>query len=121
MGRGSRLTLALWGAQTQDMEWASGGFSGTRQYARDKRRQVAYTEWWAEQPENKGVQFYTMHPGEFRVVHRLWESVAPAASARGLRPAGTPCRLGGDRGAEERDDELLRIDKGQAQDAGAGG
>lgn len=28
-----------------------------------RRRQVAYTEWWAEQPENKGVGFYSMHPG----------------------------------------------------------
>ena len=44
-------------------QWTGGGFDGARQYARDKRRQLAYTEWWAEQPANKGVGFYTMHPG----------------------------------------------------------
>jgi len=32
-------------------------------YARNKRIQVALTEWWAEKYNNKGVGFYSMHPG----------------------------------------------------------
>ena len=49
---------------SEDMQWAKeGGFTGARQYARDKRRQVALTERWAAQPANAGVTFVSMHPG----------------------------------------------------------
>jgi dehydrogenase/reductase SDR family protein 12 len=49
---------------TKEMQWGTeGGFSGARQYARDKRRQTALTEYWAAQPQNAGVIFVSMHPG----------------------------------------------------------
>lgn len=48
---------------TDDLQWTSSGFDGARQYARDKRRQTALTEWWAADPANAGVVFTAMHPG----------------------------------------------------------
>ena len=62
------VTVASGGAYTEpleidDLQWERGGFSGTKQYARDKRRQLACTEWWAAQPANAGVLFLAMHPG----------------------------------------------------------
>lgn len=47
-----------------DLQWArAGGFDGARQYARDKRRQTALTERWAEAHRASGVTFFAMHPG----------------------------------------------------------
>ncbi|XWS23504.1 hypothetical protein CRYUN_Cryun28dG0019700 [Craigia yunnanensis] len=40
-----------------------GKFDGVEQYARNKRVQVAQTEKWAEMYKNKGIGFYSMHPG----------------------------------------------------------
>jgi NAD(P)-dependent dehydrogenase (short-subunit alcohol dehydrogenase family) len=49
---------------TKDLQWSKeGGFSGARQYARDKRRQTVLTEHWASLAENSGVVFASMHPG----------------------------------------------------------
>ena len=45
-----------------DLQWATeGGFDGARQYARDKSRQTALTERWAQDHPN--LLFFTMHPG----------------------------------------------------------
>mmetsp|Transcript_19928 Transcript_19928/g.63396 ORF Transcript_19928/g.63396 Transcript_19928/m.63396 type:complete len:322 (-) Transcript_19928:25-990(-) len=39
-------------------------FDGTKCYAKDKRRQVALAEHWAEtSPGSSGIQSYSMHPG----------------------------------------------------------
>lgn len=48
---------------TKDLQFSESKFDGTIQYARNKRVQVALTEKWAEIYGNKGVGFYTMHPG----------------------------------------------------------
>ncbi|KAL5560261.1 hypothetical protein UlMin_036472 [Ulmus minor] len=48
---------------TQDLQFSDGNFNGVDQYARNKRVQVALTENWAEMYKNKGVGFYSMHPG----------------------------------------------------------
>lgn len=58
---GGQYTEAL---SLTDMQWKSGsGFSGARQYARDKRRQTALTERWGRDPANAGVFFASCHPG----------------------------------------------------------
>ncbi|OIV98815.1 hypothetical protein TanjilG_25061 [Lupinus angustifolius] len=41
----------------------SAKFDGLEQYARNKRIQVALTETWADKYKNKGIGFYSMHPG----------------------------------------------------------
>ncbi|RLM48740.1 hypothetical protein C2845_PMPSC004506 [Panicum miliaceum] len=60
------ITVASGGMYTEplnkDLQFSEGNFDGTLQYARNKRIQVALTEWWAEK-YNKGVGFYSMHPG----------------------------------------------------------
>lgn len=38
-------------------------FEGSTQYARNKRIQVVLTEKWAEKYSEKGIGFYSMHPG----------------------------------------------------------
>ncbi|XP_042442276.1 dehydrogenase/reductase SDR family member 12-like [Zingiber officinale] len=48
---------------TTDLQFTETKFDGTQQYARNKRVQVALTEKWAETYSNKGIDFYTMHPG----------------------------------------------------------
>jgi len=49
---------------TEDLQWKErGGFDGSRQYARDKRRQTALTELWGKDAANAGVTFASMHPG----------------------------------------------------------
>ncbi|XP_072985836.1 uncharacterized protein [Typha latifolia] len=48
---------------TRDLQFSENNFDGTLQYARNKRVQVALTEQWAETYKNKGVGFYSMHPG----------------------------------------------------------
>ncbi|KAK9111165.1 hypothetical protein Scep_018684 [Stephania cephalantha] len=48
---------------TTDLQYSEGKFDGTRQYARNKRIQVALTEKWAEMYGDKGIGFYSMHPG----------------------------------------------------------
>ncbi|XVE60893.1 hypothetical protein DITRI_Ditri05aG0163400 [Diplodiscus trichospermus] len=48
---------------TSDLEFGDGKFDGVEQYARNKRVQVALTEKWAEMYKNKGIGFYSMHPG----------------------------------------------------------
>ncbi|KAF3445467.1 hypothetical protein FNV43_RR10643 [Rhamnella rubrinervis] len=48
---------------TNDLQFSDGKFNGVQQYARNKRVQVALTEKWAEIYKNKGIGFYTMHPG----------------------------------------------------------
>lgn len=48
---------------TKDLQFSESKFDGTLQYARNKRVQVALTEKWAEIYGNKGVDFYSMHPG----------------------------------------------------------
>ncbi|WJX66294.1 hypothetical protein P8452_50864 [Trifolium repens] len=42
---------------------SEGNFNGTEQYARNNRVQVALTENWGETYKNKGIGFYSMHPG----------------------------------------------------------
>ncbi|GAQ89175.1 NAD(P)-binding Rossmann-fold superfamily protein [Klebsormidium nitens] len=50
--------------EVDDVEWArSGRFNGTRQYARNKRQQLALVEHWMEVARTPGVAFLSMHPG----------------------------------------------------------
>lgn len=48
---------------TSDFQFDEGKFDGTVQYARNKRLQVALTEKWAELYGDRGIGFYSMHPG----------------------------------------------------------
>ncbi|XP_024009820.1 dehydrogenase/reductase SDR family member 12 isoform X1 [Eutrema salsugineum] len=48
---------------TTDLQFSGENFDGVLQYARNKRIQVALTEKWAEKFKNKGIGFYSMHPG----------------------------------------------------------
>ncbi|KAJ1691200.1 hypothetical protein LUZ63_015355 [Rhynchospora breviuscula] len=48
---------------TKDLQFSESNFDGSQQYARNKRLQVALTEKWAENYNNKGIGFYSMHPG----------------------------------------------------------
>ncbi|KAF5177004.1 Dehydrogenase/reductase SDR family member [Thalictrum thalictroides] len=48
---------------TKDLQFTESNFDGTLQYARNKRVQVALTEKWTETYGNKGISFYSMHPG----------------------------------------------------------
>ncbi|XP_010530130.1 PREDICTED: dehydrogenase/reductase SDR family member 12 [Tarenaya hassleriana] len=48
---------------TTDLQFSEERFNGVEQYARNKRLQVALTEKWAEKYKNKGIGFYSMHPG----------------------------------------------------------
>ncbi|CAK7346727.1 unnamed protein product [Dovyalis caffra] len=48
---------------TTDLQFSKGKFDGVEQYARNKRVQVALTEKWAEMYKDKGISFYSMHPG----------------------------------------------------------
>ncbi|XP_018848102.2 dehydrogenase/reductase SDR family member 12 [Juglans regia] len=48
---------------TKDLQFSDSNFNGVEQYARNKRVQVALTEKWAEIYKNKGIGFYSMHPG----------------------------------------------------------
>ncbi|KAL9665849.1 hypothetical protein QQ045_000170 [Rhodiola kirilowii] len=48
---------------TRDLQYSGPKFDGVEQYARNKRLQVALTEKWANMYENKGIRFYSMHPG----------------------------------------------------------
>lgn len=48
---------------TTDLQFSEGDFDGVLQYARNKRVQVALTEKWAEMYKDKGIGFYSMHPG----------------------------------------------------------
>ncbi|WJX71196.1 hypothetical protein P8452_55216 [Trifolium repens] len=48
---------------TKDLQFSESNFNGTEQYARNKRVQVALTENWGETYKNKGIGFYSMHPG----------------------------------------------------------
>ncbi|KAK1306784.1 hypothetical protein QJS10_CPA10g00555 [Acorus calamus] len=48
---------------TEDLQFSESKFDGTLQYARNKRLQVALTEKWAETYKDKGIGFYSMHPG----------------------------------------------------------
>ncbi|KAG8491039.1 hypothetical protein CXB51_014187 [Gossypium anomalum] len=48
---------------TSDLQFSDGKFNAAEQYARNKRVQVALTEKWAEMYKNKGIGFYSMHPG----------------------------------------------------------
>ncbi|KAG6400207.1 hypothetical protein SASPL_137032 [Salvia splendens] len=48
---------------TEDLQFNSKEFNGVEQYARNKRVQVALTEKWAETNKDKGIGFYSMHPG----------------------------------------------------------
>ncbi|KAE9617462.1 putative NADP-retinol dehydrogenase [Lupinus albus] len=47
---------------TTDLQYSE-NFNGVEQYARNKRIQVALTETWADKYKNKGIGFYSMHPG----------------------------------------------------------
>ncbi|GJM98087.1 hypothetical protein PR202_ga15063 [Eleusine coracana subsp. coracana] len=61
------ITVSSGGMYTEplnkDLQFNDGNFDGTQQYARNKRVQVALTEWWSEKYRDKGVGFYSMHPG----------------------------------------------------------
>ncbi|XP_044475695.1 dehydrogenase/reductase SDR family member 12 isoform X2 [Mangifera indica] len=46
-----------------DLQFNNGKFNGAEQYARNKRVQVALTEKWSEIYKEKGISFYSMHPG----------------------------------------------------------
>ncbi|KAL3592600.1 hypothetical protein D5086_011240 [Populus alba] len=48
---------------TTDLQFSEGKFNSAEQYARNKRVQVALTENWAEMYKDKGISFYSMHPG----------------------------------------------------------
>ncbi|KAL5975113.1 hypothetical protein ACLOJK_031790 [Asimina triloba] len=48
---------------TEDFQFSESKFDGTTQYARNKRLQVALTEKWAQMYNEKGIGFYSMHPG----------------------------------------------------------
>uniref|UniRef100_A0A7C9D729 Dehydrogenase/reductase SDR family member 12 n=1 Tax=Opuntia streptacantha TaxID=393608 RepID=A0A7C9D729_OPUST len=48
---------------TIDLQFSEGEFNGMTQYGRNKRVQVALTEKWAEKYKDKGIGFYSMHPG----------------------------------------------------------
>ncbi|CAA0394350.1 unnamed protein product [Arabidopsis thaliana] len=48
---------------TTDLQFSGEKFDGVEQYARNKRIQVALTEKWADKYKNKGIGFYSMHPG----------------------------------------------------------
>ncbi|VVB18061.1 unnamed protein product [Arabis nemorensis] len=48
---------------TTDLQFSDDKFNGVEQYARNKRIQVALTEKWADKYKNKGIGFYSMHPG----------------------------------------------------------
>lgn len=48
---------------TTDLQFSKGKFNSAEQYARNKRVQVALTENWAEMYKDKGISFYSMHPG----------------------------------------------------------
>lgn len=47
----------------EDLQFSSKEFDGVEQYARNKRVQVALTEKWADAYKDKGIGFYSMHPG----------------------------------------------------------
>ncbi|KAH6826858.1 Rossmann-fold superfamily protein [Perilla frutescens var. hirtella] len=61
------ITVASGGMYTaplmEDLQFSSKEFDGIEQYARNKRVQVALTEKWADTYKEKGVGFYSMHPG----------------------------------------------------------
>ncbi|KAL3655171.1 hypothetical protein CASFOL_000957 [Castilleja foliolosa] len=46
-----------------DLQFSGNKFDGVEQYARNKRVQVALTEKWADKYKDKGIGFYSMHPG----------------------------------------------------------
>ncbi|CAN0843204.1 Dehydrogenase/reductase SDR family member 12 [Linum grandiflorum] len=48
---------------TTDLQYTNGNFDGVVQYARNKRIQVALTEKWANMYKDRGISFYSMHPG----------------------------------------------------------
>ncbi|KAK9270735.1 hypothetical protein L1049_026318 [Liquidambar formosana] len=48
---------------TKDLQFNHSKFDGVEQYGRNKRVQVALTEKWSEMYKNKGIGFYSMHPG----------------------------------------------------------
>ncbi|XP_050214995.1 uncharacterized protein LOC126666078 [Mercurialis annua] len=48
---------------TADLQYSEGTFSGVDQYARNKRVQVELNDKWAEMHKDRGISFYTMHPG----------------------------------------------------------
>ncbi|KAI3465430.1 hypothetical protein Pfo_022093 [Paulownia fortunei] len=47
----------------EDLQFSGNKFDGVEQYARNKRVQVALTEKWADIYKDKGIGFYSMHPG----------------------------------------------------------
>lgn len=61
------ITVASGGMYTaplmEDLQFSSMEFDGVEQYARNKRVQVAVTEKWADMYKDKGIGFYSMHPG----------------------------------------------------------
>lgn len=48
---------------SKDLQYSEPKFDGVVQYARNKRIQVALTEKWSQIYDNKGISFYSMHPG----------------------------------------------------------
>ncbi|XP_073023703.1 uncharacterized protein [Primulina eburnea] len=48
---------------TDDLQFSGDKFDGVEQYARNKRVQVSLTEKWADKYKDKGIGFYSMHPG----------------------------------------------------------
>ncbi|CAA2934702.1 Hypothetical predicted protein [Olea europaea subsp. europaea] len=48
---------------TEDLQFNGKNFDGVEQYARNKRIQVLLTEKWAEMYKDRGIGFYSMHPG----------------------------------------------------------
>ncbi|KAF7141515.1 hypothetical protein RHSIM_Rhsim06G0128200 [Rhododendron simsii] len=48
---------------TEDLQFSHGNFDGVEQYARNKRIQITLTEKWAETYKDRGIGFYSMHPG----------------------------------------------------------
>jgi dehydrogenase/reductase SDR family protein 12 len=61
------ITVSSGGMLTEPLKlkdlMAEHDFDGTKQYAINKRHQVALTEYWTKCYTPHGVHFYTMHPG----------------------------------------------------------
>lgn len=49
--------------ELKDMFMDDSDFDGTKQYAKNKRQQIAMTEYFSSCFSRHGVHFYTMHPG----------------------------------------------------------
>ncbi|GGS18058.1 SDR family NAD(P)-dependent oxidoreductase [Actinokineospora fastidiosa] len=81
------------GLHVDDPQYAEGGYSGTRAYARTKRMQVVLAEQWAAHLDADGVVVHSMHPG--------WaDTPGVAASLPGFNRIMAPLLRSPDQGAD---------------------